>query len=243
MPESSGDSGAHRLVLLACESSGLKNGRVNLGFGTGADDSDRAQHAAEAAQIGGARLHRAAGAATGQNQGGGRGEPVSARKPDSGVSSKFTVRAAERSTALRRCTRGDLDSVFRVQTERVVANDKHGGIKVRSWQIDKSRFRHTLAGCTVTIHERLSGDISIRYGPHLVGSVDKSGERRGNVESRNQASHFPTATAATVPPRKAKVRRLTPPNARGTLFMAEIVQCAFRSRFAKTIGPTWPLRC
>ena len=28
-------------------------------------------------------------------------------------------------------------------------------IAARSWQIDKSRFRHSLAGCTVTIHEHL----------------------------------------------------------------------------------------
>ncbi|HYA16442.1 MAG TPA: hypothetical protein VEF06_03195, partial [Bryobacteraceae bacterium] len=73
------------------------------------------------------------------------------------------------------------------------------------------RFRHTLAGCTVTIHEHPDGNISIRYGPHVVGRYDKDGERRGKVESQKRASHFPTATAATAALPKTKPRRLAPP--------------------------------
>lgn len=112
----------------------------------------------------------------------------------------FTVKAAERGTAFRRSGRGDLDWVFTVQTERVVANDNTVAIGARSWQIDKTRFRHTLAGCTVTIHEHLNGNISIHYGPHVVAAFDVNGERRGKVESPKRASHFPTATAATAAP-------------------------------------------
>lgn len=110
---------------------------------------------------------------------------------------RFTVKAAERGTAFRRCSRADLDWIFTVQTERVVAKDNTVAIGPRSWQIDKSRFRHTLAGCTVTIHEHLDASISIRYGPHVIASYKENGERRGKVESRKRASHFPTATAAT----------------------------------------------
>jgi len=110
---------------------------------------------------------------------------------------KFTVKAAERGTAFRRCARTDLEWIFTLQTERVVAKDNTVAIKERSWQLNKSRFRHTLAGCTVIIHEHLNGDISIRYGPHVVGRFDKGGERRGKVESQKRASHFPTATATT----------------------------------------------
>jgi len=110
---------------------------------------------------------------------------------------RFAVKAAERGTAFRRCARTDLEWIFTVQTERVVAKDNTVAIKERSWQLDRSRFRHTLAGCTVIIHEHLNGDISIRYGPHVVGRFDKGGERRGKVESHKQASHFPTATATT----------------------------------------------
>ena len=110
---------------------------------------------------------------------------------------KFAVRAAERGTAFRRCGRSDLDWVFTVQTERVVAMDNTVAIKTRSWQIDKTRFRHTLAGCTVTIHEHLDETVSIRYGPHVVGRFDANGERGGKVERQKRASHFSTATAAT----------------------------------------------
>src|SRR5438270_82065 len=41
------------------------------------------------------------------------------------------------------------------------------------WQIEKSRFRSTLAGCTITIHEHLDGRVSLRYGPHVVGHFDR----------------------------------------------------------------------
>jgi transposase len=115
----------------------------------------------------------------------------------SAFNAKFTVKAVERGTAFRRCGRTDLDWVFTVQTERVVAKDNTVAIRERSWQLDKTRFRHTLAGCTVTIHEHLDGTVSIRYGPHVVGRFNESGERRGKVESQTRASHFPTATAAT----------------------------------------------
>ena len=112
---------------------------------------------------------------------------------------RFMVKAAERGTAFRRATRTDLEWLFTIQTERVVAKDNTVAIGPRSWQIDKSRFRHTLAGCTVTIHEHLNGDISIRYGPHMIGRFGPDGQRGGKVESPkpHRASHFPTAPATT----------------------------------------------
>lgn len=110
---------------------------------------------------------------------------------------RFTVKAKERGTAFRRTSRADLEWIFSVQTERVVAKDNTVTMGCRWWQIDKSRFRHTLAGCTVTIHEHLDGGISLRYGPHVIGRFDENGNRRGKVESKKRASHFPTATTAT----------------------------------------------
>jgi hypothetical protein len=119
---------------------------------------------------------------------------------------KFAVKAAQSGTAFRRCGRADLHWIFPVQTERVVAKDNTVAIAARSWQIDKSPFRHSLAGCTVTIHEHLDQTISIRYGPHVIGRFEANGERRGKVESlqKQRPSHFPTATAATAAPRKTK---------------------------------------
>jgi hypothetical protein len=56
-----------------------------------------------------------------------------------------------------------------------VAKDNTVTIGSRLWQIDKTRFRNTLSGSTVTIHKRLDESVSIRYGPHLVGRFDRIG--------------------------------------------------------------------
>ena len=91
--------------------------------------------------------------------------------------SKFSVPAAEKGTAFRRTSRGDLNWIFTVQTERVVGKDNTVAIGDRLWQIDKTRFRSTLAGSTVTIHEHLDETVSIRFGPHVVGRFDRKGEK------------------------------------------------------------------
>ncbi len=90
---------------------------------------------------------------------------------------KFSVPAAEKGTAFRRTGRSDLNWIFSVQTERVVDNDNTVAIKGESWQIDKTRFRNTLAGSTVTIHEHLDETVSIRFGPHVVGRYSSTGEK------------------------------------------------------------------
>jgi transposase len=88
---------------------------------------------------------------------------------------QFRVPAAEKGTAFRRSSRSDLEWIFTIQTERVVAKDNTVAIGNREWQIDKTRFRHTLAGSTVTIHEHLDGTVSIRFGPHVVGRYNRQG--------------------------------------------------------------------
>ena len=89
---------------------------------------------------------------------------------------KFQVTAAQKGTAFRRTGRSDLNWIFTVQTGRVVDNDNTVAIRERRWQIDKTRFRHSLAGSTVTIHEHLDESVSIRYGPHVVGRYSSMGE-------------------------------------------------------------------
>ncbi|MFL6465054.1 MAG: ISNCY family transposase, partial [Bryobacteraceae bacterium] len=61
---------------------------------------------------------------------------------------QFTVAAEQKASAFRRSSRSDLDWVFTVPTERLVAKDNTVSIGERVWQIEKSRFRSTLAGCT-----------------------------------------------------------------------------------------------
>jgi transposase len=81
---------------------------------------------------------------------------------------KFTAPAREKGTAFRKTARSDLNWIFTVQTERVVAKDNTVAIADQHWQLEKTRFRSSLAGCTVTICEHLNRDVSIRYGPHVV---------------------------------------------------------------------------
>jgi transposase len=132
---------------------------------------------------------------------------------------KFAVKAALTGTAFRKCGRRDLDLVFSIQTERVVSKDNTVAIADRWWQIQKCRWRYSLAGQTVTIHQHLDRTVSIRYGPHVVGRYP---EGRGNdapVENQNQVSHRRLETASgashipTARPRfplspKAKAKRV-----------------------------------
>ena len=156
---------------------------------------------------------------------------------------RFTVPAVEKGTAFRRTARADLDWIFTLQTERVVDKDNTVAIGGRSWQLEKCRFRSSLAGCTVTIHEHLNGTISIRYGPHVVGRYNAEGEpfvkpasrgKAGPVEAvenpnpvshrshrplgiphKRRDSHFPTA-AITGPLMKKKTRKPPSASRRGT---------------------------
>jgi hypothetical protein len=99
---------------------------------------------------------------------------------------KFTVGAKEPGTAFRKTTRTDLNWVFTVQTERVVSKDNTVAIGDQIWQLEKSKFRHSLAGTTVTIHKHLDESISIRFGPHVVGCYTAKGEVRESSRRRTK---------------------------------------------------------
>jgi transposase len=124
----------------------------------------------------------------------------------------FMVPAKEKGTAFRRSSRSDLDWVFSIQTERVVARDNTIAFRDQCWQIEKTKWRHSLAGCTVTVHEHLDGRISVRYGPHVVaswahdGAAGKPKPRRGkdggleageNQKQVSSLSHTPLEISPT----------------------------------------------
>lgn len=88
---------------------------------------------------------------------------------------KFQVPAAEKGTAFVPCRRRDLDLVFSLQSERVVGNDNTVRYETRVLQIDKTKWRRTLAGCRVVVYEHLDGTLSVSYGPHVVGRYTAEG--------------------------------------------------------------------
>ena len=94
---------------------------------------------------------------------------------------KFAVRAAEPGHAFVPVRGQDLDQIFSVQTERVVAKDNTVRVGERTWQIERTRWRGTLAGCRVTICEHLDGRVSILYGPHTVGRYTAQGAPLGGA--------------------------------------------------------------
>ena len=81
---------------------------------------------------------------------------------------RFAVVAAQKGTAFVRTGRKDLDWIFSTQQERTVDNDNTIALDNRTFQLDQTRWRNTLAGQTVIVHQHLNGCISIRYGPHVV---------------------------------------------------------------------------
>jgi transposase len=123
---------------------------------------------------------------------------------------RFQVPAAQRGNAFVACRRRDLDLVFSLQFERSVNRDNTVSFQNLVLQIERTRWRNTLAGCNVTVHQHLDGTLSISYGPHRLGSYTAQGSpitqtaARGAVEKTPapppwktlRVSHFPTATTA-----------------------------------------------
>src|SRR5947209_2512816 len=81
---------------------------------------------------------------------------------------RFTVCATEKGSAFVRARRKDLDWIFSLQHERTVNQDNTISLENRVFQLEQTRWRHTLAGQTVVVHEHLDGRVSIRYGPHVI---------------------------------------------------------------------------
>ena len=104
---------------------------------------------------------------------------------------KFMVATAQKGTAFRRTGRADLEWIFSVQSERVVEKDNTVAIADRHWQLEKTRFRSSLAGCTVTIHEHLDGLVSVRYGPHVVGRYQMDGSPLLPAGSKSKSKSQP----------------------------------------------------
>jgi len=87
---------------------------------------------------------------------------------------RFSKPASQRGTAFVPLRRKDLDLVFSLQHERIVARDNTVSFANQTWQLERCKLRATLAGCRVTIHQHLDQTISITFGPHLVGRYNSA---------------------------------------------------------------------
>src|SRR5467141_3740070 len=87
----------------------------------------------------------------------------------------FAVAATEPGHAFLPVRGKNLDLIFSLQHERTVNQDNTVHLGSRILQIEKTRWRATLAGCRVTIYEHLDGSWTIGHGPHIVGRYNREG--------------------------------------------------------------------
>ena len=136
---------------------------------------------------------------------------------------RFQVEAAQAGSAFVPYRGKNLERIFSLQFERTVNPDNTVRFLNLILQIEPVRWRGTLAGCTITLHQHLDRTLSLSYGPHSLGRYDERGgpllnpklaagkavekTRGGKVQKptfpprleipqRARDSHFPTASAA-----------------------------------------------
>ena len=88
---------------------------------------------------------------------------------------RFQVKPEQAGSAFVPCRRTDLDHIFCLQWQRTVNRDNTVSFENLHLQIEAVRWRATLAGCSVTVHQHLDGTLSLHYGPHCLGHYDSSG--------------------------------------------------------------------
>ena len=105
---------------------------------------------------------------------------------------RFRVAAAQRGNAFVPCRSRDLDHTFSLQFERTVNRDNTVSFQNLSLQIERVRWRATLAGCQVVVHQHLDGTLSLTHGPHGLGRYTAQGEAiETNIAAARRALEKP----------------------------------------------------
>jgi transposase len=88
---------------------------------------------------------------------------------------RFQITSRQRGNAFVPCRSRDLQRIFSLQFERSVNRDNTVSFQNLSLQIERVRWRATLAGCQVLVHQHLNGTLSLTHGPHCLGRYDADG--------------------------------------------------------------------
>jgi hypothetical protein len=88
---------------------------------------------------------------------------------------RFQVASRQRGNAFVPCRSRDLERIFSLQFERSVNRDNTVSFQNLSLQIERVRWRATLAGCQVVVHQHRNGTLSLSHGPHCLGRYDAGG--------------------------------------------------------------------
>jgi transposase len=86
---------------------------------------------------------------------------------------RFQVQPEQTGSAFVPCRKAHLDDVFCLQWQRTVNRDNTVSFENLHLQIEPVRWRATLAGCSVTVHQHLDGTLSLHFGPHCLGRYDR----------------------------------------------------------------------
>ena len=89
---------------------------------------------------------------------------------------RFQVAPRQRGNAFVPSRSRDLERIFSLQFERSVNRDNTVSFQNLSLQIERVRWRATLAGCQVVVHQHLDGTLSLTHGPHGLGRYTAQGE-------------------------------------------------------------------
>jgi transposase len=95
---------------------------------------------------------------------------------------RFQVAAAQRGSAFLPCRRRDLNLIFALQFERTVNRDNTVSFRNLSLQIERVRWRASLAGCQAVVHQHLDGTLSLTHGPHCLGRYTAQGTALATTE-------------------------------------------------------------
>jgi hypothetical protein len=132
---------------------------------------------------------------------------------------RFQVPATQPGSAFLPLSGQNLDRIFSLHYERVVNRDNTIQFENRTLQIERVRWRATLFGCTVRVHQHLNGDLTLTHGQQTVASypapntlaldtemaVEKTCDGKVKVPTfpshleipkTPRDSHFPAATKA-----------------------------------------------
>lgn len=112
---------------------------------------------------------------------------------------KFAVPATMSGNAfLKLGKERDLDLIFSLEWERVVARDNTVRIANRTLQINKQKWWNTLEGCRVKVCQHFDDTLTIRYGGHIVGRYTTDGqpiEEPGKTKRTKNKTAMETAAA------------------------------------------------
>ena len=125
---------------------------------------------------------------------------------------RFQVAPKQRGNAFVPCRSRDLERIFSLQFERSVNRDNTVSFQNLSLQIERVRWRATLAGCQVVVHQHLNGTLSLTHGPHCLGRYDARGAPL-STKASTELSRGGTAPSPATPSPKS-----THPNRRGLNF-------------------------